>query len=71
VESRTDLFEYGESQFIARVPGRSYDVDASGERFLVVRYAGVPTEGQQALHADMILVQNWFEELRQRLGEGG
>jgi serine/threonine-protein kinase len=71
VESRTDLFEYGESQFIARVPGRSYDVDASGERFLVVRYRWVPTEGQEALHADMILVQNWFEELRQRLGEGG
>jgi hypothetical protein len=68
VESRTELFEYGEDRYIVRYPGRSYDVDAAGERFLTVRYPSTTGESTEAPRADMILVQNWFEELRQRLG---
>jgi hypothetical protein len=67
VESRTKLFEYGEDRYITRVVGRSYDVDATGQRFLTVQYAGTSADAARAPQADMILVQNWFEELRQRL----
>jgi hypothetical protein len=70
VESRTELFEFGEDRYITRFLGRSYDVDATGQRFLTVRYPGGPADAQEFQAADMILVQNWFEELRQRLGGG-
>jgi hypothetical protein len=68
VESRTDLFDFGGDRYIVRIAGRSYDVDATGERFLTVRFDGAPAEAGDAPPVDMILVQNWFEELRQRLG---
>ncbi|HSG08158.1 MAG TPA: protein kinase [Longimicrobiales bacterium] len=70
VESRTELFEFGENRYIVRLGGRSYDVDATGKRFLTVRYPGASADGPEVPQANMILVQNWFAELRQRLTGG-
>ena len=39
----------------------NYDIAADGQRFLMLRDEG-------AADSEIILVQNWFEELRQRLG---
>lgn len=40
---------------------RTYDVAPDGERFAIVRSSATDAEGQ----AELIVVQNWFEELRQ------
>lgn len=41
--------------------GRSYDVSADGRRFLIARTTEQPTS---LAPAQMIFVQNWFDELR-------
>ena len=38
--------------------GRSYDVSRDGQRFLLLK------EGNSAAPASIIIVQNWFEELK-------
>jgi hypothetical protein len=43
-------------------PGRQYDVSADGKRFLMVKDTGVADKRPQS--ARIILVQNWFEELK-------
>jgi serine/threonine-protein kinase len=68
VESRTALFDFGEN-YIVRYTGRSYDVTADDQRFLAVRRT--PSERSEATEQrSTVLVQNWFTELRDRLGEG-
>ena len=42
---------------------RSYDVTADGRRFLMVQQKARAPVGA----AEMILVTNWFEELKQRV----
>jgi hypothetical protein len=47
------------------VPGfvnRSYDVSADGRRFLTIKLASEQTGAPN----NLIVVQNWFEELKQR-----
>ncbi len=41
--------------------GRDYDVSADGQRFLMLKAAGGAEDADQA---QIIVVQNWFEELR-------
>ena len=68
VESRTPLFPMG-SEYIFRDGSASYAVDTNDERLLLVRNS----EAQDARVGpvgDMILVQNWFVELEERLGGG-
>jgi Tol biopolymer transport system component len=45
-------------------PIRAYDVSADGQRFITVRDNDRPSEPPPA---QMILVQNWLEELKQRV----
>ena len=40
--------------------GRTYDVSADGERFLMIKEGA----GEEAPPAELILVQNWLEELK-------
>ena len=68
VESRQTLFEMGRD-YINRPFSLSYDVDATDQRFLMVRNAEAVGPGDTE-SASMILVQNWFVELAERLGEG-
>jgi eukaryotic-like serine/threonine-protein kinase len=45
--------------------GREYDVSARGDRFLVMKPA--PDSQQQSFPDTIVVVQNWFEELKQRV----
>ncbi len=40
-----------------------YDVSADDQRFVMLRI-----NNEDAAASELILVQNWFEELRQRMG---
>ena len=51
-----------EGAYFTGVSGRSYDVAPDGQRFLMTT-AGGGAEDTSA-PPDLILVQNWFEELR-------
>ena len=46
-------------------PARHYDVSADGQRFLMIKdsAAGDPN----ATPASMVVVEHWFEELKQRM----
>ena len=60
-------FEFGSPSVVLEAPyysqgaGRNYDVSPDGERFLMIR-EGTATEAFEA--SQIIVVQNWFEELR-------
>jgi serine/threonine-protein kinase len=43
-------------------PGRTYDISADGQRFLMIKQGGGP--GQSATPPSLIVVQNWTEELK-------
>ncbi len=47
--------------YSSAVAGRSYDVSPNGERFLMIKAGGA---GDDTPPAELILVQNWFEELK-------
>ncbi len=69
VVSRSELFEMSPVDYIARPARRSYDVGPSG-RFLLVQNAEAASGGQDAGASSMIMIQNWFTELAERLGAG-
>jgi hypothetical protein len=49
------------------VPGfvnRSYDISADGRRFLAIK---PPAAEQTGAPTSLIIVQNWFEELKRRV----
>ena len=43
------------------VQGHTYDVSLDGRRFLMIKQAG---SGQRATPPQIIVVRNWFEELK-------
>ena len=55
VRTRERLFE---ETGIPRLGGRTYDVHPDGERFLVVKLGATDSANQ------IILIQNWFDELQ-------
>jgi serine/threonine-protein kinase len=66
VGSITPLFEAGSRIVDGRLLGntmRTYDVSRDGQRFLMMKDA--PTDGPAP--PAIVVVQNWFEELRSRL----
>jgi len=50
-----------EGPWIVASQGRQYDVSSDGQRFLMIRFDGASPD-------DLVVVENWFEELRQRMG---
>ena len=46
--------------------GRLYDVSSEGQRFLMIRFGGAGDDA--ATPNELVVVQNWFEELRERVG---
>jgi hypothetical protein len=58
----TSGFEYGIASPLFELEGYSfwgganYDVDHDGQRFLMVK-------GESSAHGDVVLVQNWLDEL--------
>ena len=54
-----------EDRFVPGTPyGRNYDVDRTGKRFLMIGSAATTTTSTQ-----IVVVQNWFNELNDLLGE--
>jgi hypothetical protein len=43
-------------------PSRHYDVSADGKRFLMLK--DTPVDDRSATSASMVVVENWFEELK-------
>ena len=50
----------GWDRFRANCVGRTYDISPDGERFLMIKEGGL---GDETEPTQLILVQNWFEEL--------
>jgi hypothetical protein len=47
--------------------GRAWDVDPSGERFLMIRVPGTAAPGEQPSRDRIDVVLNWVEELERRV----
>ena len=57
------LFENTYAWTINGFTGRSYDISADGKRFLAIK----PMSAQQTgAPSNLTVVQNWFEELKQK-----
>lgn len=50
--------------YLATVLGRTYDVSADGQRFLMIKTGGAGTAGTGI--GQIVVVQNWVEELKRR-----
>jgi hypothetical protein len=55
-----------EGQYSAPQVGRNYDVSPDGKRFLMIK-EGPPADASGTPPPQLIVVQNWFEELKQRV----
>jgi hypothetical protein len=53
------------ARYAERFPARYYDVSPDGQRFLMVKDS--PADDQPATRASIVLVEHWFEELKQRV----
>jgi serine/threonine-protein kinase len=70
VEDRTPLFDA--SGFRATLTGRDYDVSPSGDRFVMVRLLDpLGSDGSGAGEPRLVMIQNFFTELEERVGGGG
>ena len=47
--------------------GHAWDIHPDGDRFLMLKQAGAPLLTEAAPRPKIIIVQNWFEELKQRV----
>jgi serine/threonine-protein kinase len=65
VTNRQPLFNLGERGLDFGANYTSWDVDADDQAFLMVQFGGGTTD---SVEQEFILVQNWIEELRARLG---
>jgi hypothetical protein len=67
------LFDAGsillDGRFIATGTHRTYDLSPDGQRFLMIKENAGSSEGN-APPASMIVVQNWFEELKAKAAAG-
>jgi hypothetical protein len=63
----TTLFDGSNPRWVD--PGyRYYDVTADDQRFVMVRTAGLAGGTSQA---HVVIIDNWFEELREKMRTGG
>jgi hypothetical protein len=61
------LFENTYAWTISGANGRSYDISADGKRFLAIKPMSA---GQTGAPSNLMVVQNWFEELKQKVPVG-
>jgi serine/threonine-protein kinase len=54
----------GPNRYVAPQYGRPYDVTANGQRFLMLRTDAVPPAAGGSTSQQLILVHNWFQELK-------
>jgi serine/threonine-protein kinase len=58
-----------DGRFIDSGTNRTYDVSRDGRRFLMIKENAASSEGHTSA-ASMIVVQNWFEELKAKVAAG-
>jgi len=56
-----------DARYSTPYPPRSYDVSADGQRFLMLKDG--PSGNPNATLASMVVIENWFEKLKQRVNE--
>jgi eukaryotic-like serine/threonine-protein kinase len=59
-----------DAKYAAPNPGRHYDESLDGQRFLIVKSSGEDSN-PNVTPASMVVVLNWFEELKQRVPTNG
>ena len=64
-ETRSMLLD---GRSIGSMTGRTYDISRDGQRFLMIKER--TTSSDSSAPASMIVVQNWFEELKAKLAVG-
>jgi hypothetical protein len=62
----TRLFENTYAWTIAGLVGRSYDISLDGRRFLAIKSPSAQADAP----TNLVVVQNWFEELKRRVPTG-
>lgn len=60
----TKLFE---TRYFSAINARSYDVSSDGQRFLMIKDMTAVDQTSTATPASIVVVLNWFEELKARL----
>ena len=55
-----------DARFIAERTARTYDISRDGQRFLMITEHAGSSDGSAPL-ASMIVMQNWFEELKAKV----
>ncbi|MDA2938028.1 hypothetical protein MYX75_07180, partial [Acidobacteria bacterium AH-259-A15] len=55
-------------RYVTRGGGRQYDISPDGQRFLMIKEAG--EAGGTSARQELIIVQNWFEELKRLIPTG-
>jgi hypothetical protein len=65
VTERQTLFSVPPSQYLLPANYTGYDLSPDDRRFLLMRRAG---SGDEAPQTALILVENWFEELKAKMG---
>jgi hypothetical protein len=53
-----------EGRYFSANQARSYDVSRDGKRFLMIKDSTVGAGAPQETQASMVVVLNWFEELK-------
>jgi hypothetical protein len=57
-----------DGRYLAPAAGRTYDVSADGKKFLLIKDATpTPTSSSAPPPAQLVVVLNWFEELKARV----
>ena len=62
---RQTLFPVPPNQYLLPNNDTPYDISPDDRRFLLMRRAG---SGDEAPQTALILVENWFEELKAKMG---
>jgi hypothetical protein len=57
----------GSTNYMFAVVGRAWDVDPSGERFLMIRVPGTAAVDDEPAQDRIDVVLNWVEELKSRV----
>ena len=64
--ARRRLFSDGVNYSLV-LSGRRYDVSPEGDRFLVLSGDGAAAASEDESPAELIVVEHWFEELKERV----
>jgi serine/threonine-protein kinase len=56
-----------DARYYSNISGRTYDVSADGQRFLMIKDNTTADQNTTATPASLVVVEHWFEELKARV----